>query len=1550
MRTKVWTKTARKDRMGKVVASGPRGVAGAVRAMVVLAITLNFAVMTVAQAVSDRASTEGGLSRSLANETSPEVAPVAAASLTRRFLGGRSTQTGEGAARQLATARAQHAALVEAQRVRPRTTTLGATWAPVGPRQIASLAYGKISGRVSSIAIDPSDPTGNTVYVGTTGGGVWKSTNAAGVPESVTFVPLTDNLPVFAGSAGSSATASLSIGAISVQAGGTVLAGTGDPNDASDSYYGSGILRSTDGGLTWTLIRGSNDGANGGHLFTGLGFAGFAWSTVNSGLVVAALSQSTEGSIVNAPVRDSVMGLYVSSDAGATWSMATISDGTQTVQEPKLAGANVGGVAATAVVWNAVRQRFYAAVRYHGYYESADGLSWSRLAHQPGAGMSAKACPTNNGTTGGGSCPVFRGALSVQAGTGDLFAITTDRNNIDQGVWQDVCGASGGQCSSSTVMFGNRIVSDALEAGSGSAVIPHADYGLSIAAEATGSDTLLFVATGDLYRCSMAEGCLLRNTTNATNACAAPARVAPAQHAIATLGSANLLYLGNDSGLWRSTDNVAEQGSPCSPDDATHFDNLNSGLGSLAEIVSFAQDPQDPGSVLAGLGASGTVSLSSTSDSAWQQVSAGEGGTVAIDPSNPLLWYISTAGGVSIRGCSLGARCGPSDFAGQADIGASQTSADASLLDAPWILDPAFDANVMIGTCRVWRGPAASGGLWSRSNQVSATLGGPQNSACDPTTNPFARSLAAAGPAALTGPMQNKGSQVLYAGMAGRSDGGGVFAGHVFATFAGDMASSTTRWVDLANSKVTNDQSNTGRFNPGGFDISSLSADSHDATGNTLYATVMGFGGNGISAPHLYGSTDGGSHWLNLTSNLPNAPANSVLVDPNDANTLYVAMDTGVYVTTQVTNCALANCWSVYGASLPNAPVTQLAAASGMPTRDGRLGVLRAGTYGRGIWEIPLLTAALPAQPAMALSPTSLAFDDQAVGTLSAGQTVTVTNTGNAPLIVNHTAATGDFRVSDGCVGSPVAANASCSIRVQFVPSTQGVRTGLLTVYANVSGGQATGGLSGRGTAPGSIVLTPMTLSFPDTTINATTAGQDIVISNVGGSTATLQPPAITGDFRVTATTCGPALAQGTACTVSVAFSPSASGIRTGFFTIDGGSGTQAASLSGRGSTPATDSISTMSVVFGAQPFGTSSSAQQVVLTNAGDVPLTLISAKISSGDFQAVNGCGSSLNAHSSCTIQVTYVPRSVGAGTGVLVVSDQFRSQAVSLNGMGVAPPGVSLSPTGAMVFPATVVGTRSSAQTVTLTNNGGVPLNFQSITLSGDFAFASGGTCGTALAPSASCTFQVLFAPSAGGSRAGSLTLTDNALTSTQTLGLTGAGIDFTLAADGGTSATIASGKTAVYPLLLSSAGGMSGSVALSCTGAPLNSTCVISPANVALGSTTLVKVTVTTGVMLSASTGGSKRPGRGTGSSVLLAGALPLGMGLLLRRRRTLGVTALLALVCVLAGGGCGAAREIPAPGSSAPGQVALTPTGDYTLTVAATSSGLTRTIGLNLTVQ
>lgn len=1439
----------------------------------------------------------------------------------------------------MAEARSQHAQMLQQQILQPRLSGLNAAWQPIGPAQVASLNYGNVTGRISSIAIDPADPTGNTVYLGTTGGGVWKSTNAAGPAASVTFSPLTDTLPVFSANAGTTAIPSLSIGAIGIQ-NGVLLAGTGDPNDATDSYYGSGLLRSTDGGVTWTLISAATGGSY-SYSFTGLGFAGFAWSS--TGTIVAALSQSAEGTLVNATnLNTAVMGLYYSTDAGVTWQMSTLMDGSQTVQSPRASGGNHGGNAATSVVWNPVRQRFYAAVRYHGYYESADGITWTRLSQQPGAALASTACPPRSQLQGSTACPIFRGTLAVEPVTGDMFALTVNSGNLDQGLWRDVCASSGSGCAGA-VTFAQQLNSAPLEIGSGSTKILQGDYNLSLAAIRTGTgssaDTLLYAGTVDLYRCSIAAGCSLRNTTNALNGCSAPAKVAPAQHAIAVTSTATqpLLYLGNDDGLWRSTDGVNQTGTPCSSSDANHFENLNSALGSLAEVVSLAQDPTDPATLLAGLGANGTAATSTASaNTPWTQLSAGEGGVAAIDPTQPSNWYVSTAAGVSIRQCTRGSACAAFDFTGSPTIGAAQVSQDVSLIDAPWLLDPTLPSELIIGTCRVWRGPASSGALWSSSNAISRMLGGTQSSSCT-TANPVLRSIAAGGTGSNATSAQNAGAQVLYAGMAGALDGGGSAGGHVFATTRAGTANSTTAWTDLAASTVTNDTANHGLFNPGGFDISSLTVDPHDSTGSTVYATVMGFTGNGISAPKLYRSTDAGAHWLNITSNLPNAPANSLVVDPNDANTVYIALDTEVYVTISVTNCATTNCWSVYGISLPNAPVVQLAAASGMPTGDGRTGELRAATYGRGIWQIPLLTASTAALPAMTLSPTSLNFASQAAGTASTPQTVTVTNSGSAPLTINRLAIAGDFSETGNCTGNSIAVGSSCTVQVIFVPTTAGNRTGQLTIYGNVAGGQATITLSGTATAGSAIVLNPILVNFPSTAVGASSAPINITISNTSANTIALQTPTIIGNFTISANTCGSTLASQTGCTVAVIFHPTASGNTQGTFSITDDAGTQTAALSGTGTLPATDALSPLALTFAPQQMGTASTAQTVTLTNSGDLALTLIAAS-TTGDFSVVNNCGNSLNAHATCSLNVIFNPHNIGQEIDALTISDEYRSQTIALAGIGVAPPGVSLAPTQGLTFPATGVGIASAPQTVTLTNNGGLPLSIGSITLTGDFTIPTGGnTCGSTLAQNTACTIQLLFVPPAGGTRNGTLTVTDNAPNSPHTIALTGSGVDFTLAPNGATTVSIASGQSAVFPLLLRSDPAVSGTATFTCTGAPANSTCTVFPKTASLGTNTTISVTVQTGITSAAVPG--------SGRMVWFAALAP---AILLARRRCVPVAL---LCCLITAAGCGAGRMIPGSGTTGtPGNGTPTPSGSYPITISATCAGLTRNVSLALIVQ
>ncbi len=1246
----------------------------------------------------------------------------------------------------------------------PHLLSSNQPWQPVGPSQINTAQFGDVTGRVTSISIAPWDASGNTVYLGSTGGGVWRSTNAAaGDPTTVTWQPLTDDPPAFSGVN----LTSLSIGAVSVQAGtstnGVVLAGTGDPNDVLDSYYGAGILRSADGGATWNLIKQSSDGFAGritNYSFAGDAFSGFAWSTANTNLVVAAVTNSYDGFVnnINNSGTDNTAeaGLYYSTDAGQTWFLSTIEDGpNQVIQSSQTTVPSVfPGVPVSAVVWNPLRKMFYAAVEYHGYYQSPDGVTWTRMTNQPGTALTPGHCPANPGFMGSNSCAAFRGVMAVQPVTGDMFALTVDSNNADQGLWQDVCNAGANGCANPTVQFGTKIFDGPLDDASGNGTIPQGTYNLTLAAVPNGADTLLFAGTADIFRCSLAAGCAWRNTTNAGTCDSG--NVPPSEHAIAALTPAGqslpLLYFGNDGGLWRSSDGVNQTGSACASTDAAHYQNLNSGLGSLAEVTGLANSASDVNLLLAGFGVNGSAATTNMGQSAWPQLLSGEGGLAAIDPANSNNWYASLAPYVAIGRCTQGMNCTAADFAPA--IGAAETSNDQSLLYAPYMLDPADSTNVIVGTCRVWRGLASGGNAWSVANAISPMLDGHAQPSCN--GNALIRSLAAGGPNIQPGTgAENSGAQVIYAGMAGLLDGGGAnIGGHVFSTRTANTADGVTRWTDLALSPVANEQSYNGVFNPYRFDVSALYADPHDSTGKTIYATIQGFG-----VPHLYLSTDGGANWNNISKNLPDLPLNDVLVDPSDASVVYVASDGGVFVTQNIVNCegSGGQCWNIFGTGLPLAPAGKLTPAAG--------GYLRVGTYGRGIWQVPLLSG-VP-QTTITLAPASLTFSGQPVQTSSSPQTVTVTNTGSTSLTVSSVAVTGDFLETDNCSGA-IGPGSACQIQVTFTPSTSGTRTGMLTVSANVGSGQQSVVLSGNGTTQSAIVLLPNSVDFGGQQISTASSPQQVTVSNTSGNPVALTSESVTGPFAIQINTCSGSLPSDTGCTVAIVFQPTQTGAASGVLTVVSAQGTQTIGLNGSGENPSTDTLAPASLAFSPTPENTASAPQTITLTNSGGSPLTGIQVQ-TTGDFAVVNGCSYSLNAQSSCTLTVRYTPHAAGAETGSIVVTDILRSQTISLTGTGIAPPTDTLS-AASLVFPATVVGQNAPPQTVTVTNSGDSALNQLSIQSVGA-GFGDTSNCGSTLAAHSNCQITVTFHASAAGTAIGQVDVSD--AIRTQVVSLSGFG---------------------------------------------------------------------------------------------------------------------------------------------------------------------------------
>ncbi len=203
----------------------------------------------------------------------------------------------------------------------------------------------------------------------------------------------------------------------------------------------------------------------------------------------------------------------------------------------------------------------------------------------------------------------------------------------------------------------------------------------------------------------------------------------------------------------------------------------------------------------------------------------------------------------------------------------------------------------------------------------------------------------------------------------------------------------------------------------------------------------------------------------------------------------------------------------------------------------------------------------------VALSPTSLTFASQAVGTTSSAQTITLKNGSTSSVSITGAGVSGDFAISSFACPTTLPAGASCSTNIVFKPTANGTRTGTFTI--GVSTGNQTASLTGTGgtSTTGSVTLSPASLTFPSTNVGSTSAGQNVTLNNGTTAAVSITTVAASGDFAVSSNSCGTSLAAGGSCAIGVVFKPSASGTRTGTLSVSDSSGTQTASLTGTGAT-----------------------------------------------------------------------------------------------------------------------------------------------------------------------------------------------------------------------------------------------------------------------------------------------------------------------------------------------------------------------------------------------
>jgi hypothetical protein len=427
------------------------------------------------------------------------------------------------------------------------------------------------------------------------------------------------------------------------------------------------------------------------------------------------------------------------------------------------------------------------------------------------------------------------------------------------------------------------------------------------------------------------------------------------------------------------------------------------------------------------------------------------------------------------------------------------------------------------------------------------------------------------------------------------------------------------------------------------------------------------------------------------------------------------------------------------------------------------------------------LTVTAPT-PLILLTGAPVTFAPQTIATTSPSQVVTLTNSGTANLILNAPTSTGPFAFTTTCpIGTPpVAPGGSCIFTITFTPTVVGAATGTIDFSSNAPSSPTSIALSGTGAAvavPGVVITpTPPTpLTFAAQTVATTSASQNILVTNTGAANLLINAITITAgaaDFARVLPSSGPAdclgvLAPAAQCAIAITFTPQAVGASIGNVQIitNATPTTYNVPLNGTGAAAAVGLLAVSDAVnFGDQIIGTSSDSRTLFISNVGNGFVFVNSVGVAgpnAADFQSSGICGG-LVPGATCAVSVSFNPATIGPKTAQLAIGSDAQNaatvNAIGLSGNGVPLPRplAALSAT-AVGFGNTIFGGAAAPQTVTLTNNGTLPLLIQSATTSAEYTQAS--NCPASLNPQASCTISLSFTPFGLGPRSGEFVLNSN-----------------------------------------------------------------------------------------------------------------------------------------------------------------------------------------------
>jgi hypothetical protein len=814
----------------------------------------------------------------------------------------------------------------------------------LGPRPLQSngcqgcYAYGHVSGRVNTMAIDPVQPS--VAYLGSVGGGVWKSTNCC--TTSMTWTPMTDD-PLIS---------TIAIDDITIDPNNhnTVYAATGDLNFGSFSFGSAGILKSTDQGLTWSVI----------------GQTAFAppypepIGTFPQYQAVGKVRVDPRNS--NNLIAGTKTGVFFSYDAGANWSGPCLTDAYNT-QRHDVTGMMIRTDHGKTELYVAVGTRgFNTTVQPDLNLNGANGIYSTTV---PLSGCPASWALLTRSTNGwpagaGGGTPYptnTLGRIDVAMAPGNPNYMYAQVQSIGAtggyqqggqlGVWRTTDGGvTWAQRSTVTALGGCGMDYNQNWYDQGLAVDPN-------------NPDRVYMDTFDIWLSTNGA----TSFTDLTCGYAGGTSVHVDQHALAYLpGSSSVLLAGSDGGAYVSTN--AGVANPTFTQVNDTLNTIEYYAGDVTDNFANAASPGANGGAQDN-GSSTYVWAGNPGPAMWQLRRGGDGFFARIEQAAGQRWYqgansgslyLSTTGAGGTYGAITGGWTGDTvSFIMPYEIFKKCAAAPCT--------------HLIVGSTRVWETITGTGSWYINSgNLTKGTLG----------NRSFINQLAYAW-----------NDQTLA--IVGTNDGNVQMGRNL-----GAGTANTAIWVNVtgSNAVLPNRPVLDVWLNP-----------SNPLVG---WAAVGGFNENTPSTPgHVFQVTCTSNcasfSWLDKTGNLPNIPVDSIIGNPNYAQQVFAGTDWGLYYTNDIT--ANPPTWYRFQAGLPNVMIWDMSV-------DRSATTLSLWTRARGAYAWPLPAGpVLTPTPTAGPSATNTPVPPTATNTVTATRTntpvpPTATNTLIPPTATNTATAT----------------------------------------------------------------------------------------------------------------------------------------------------------------------------------------------------------------------------------------------------------------------------------------------------------------------------------------------------------------------------------------------------------------------------------------------------------------------------------------------------------------------------------------------------------------